>query len=61
MKVISFFIVMSFLFFIGCEAARQGAQEVGKPVGAVTKTVGGVTEGAVDAYGDSDTDNPFNR
>ena len=48
-------------FFAGCEAAHKGAQEVGKPVGSVMRTVGGVTEGATDAYVGQEEENPFNR
>ena len=61
MKTVYFTIALSFIFLVGCEAARQGAQEVGKPVGGVSKVVGGVTEGAADAYGDYEGDNPFHR
>jgi len=59
---ISILIIILFSFtFTGCETAHRGAQEVGKPVGAVMKTVGGVTEGATDAYVGEDEDNPFGR
>jgi len=58
---LGFFLLLSFLFFVGCEQVHQGAQEVGKPVGAVMKTVGGVTEGAVEGYQDSPQENPLNR
>lgn len=58
-------IIAGVIFFgilcAGCETVHQGAQEVGKPVGATMKTVGGVTEGAVEGYTGSQTDNPYNR
>ena len=53
--------ILLLVFCLGCEATRQGAQEVGKPVGGAMKAVGGVTEGAVEGYTDSETDNPYNR
>jgi hypothetical protein len=60
MKTFIFF-VLCFLLCAGCETARQGAQEVGRPIGGAMKAVGGVTEGAVEGYTDEDTDNPYNR
>lgn len=49
------------LFCSGCETVHQGAKEVGKPIGATFKTLGGVSEGAADAYSDEETANPYNR
>ena len=60
MKLIISFILFS-LLCAGCETARQGAQEVGRPIGGAMKAVGGVTEGAVEGYTDQQTDNPYNR
>ena len=60
MKVLAIIFVLSFVL-MGCETMREGAQEVGKPIGAGAKVIGGVSEGAADAYGDKETDNPYNR
>ena len=46
---------------MACEPVHKAAQEVGKPVGAATKAVGGVTEGAAEGYSDKQTENPYNR
>ncbi|MCP4652192.1 MAG: hypothetical protein GY858_02255 [Candidatus Omnitrophica bacterium] len=54
-------LVMVGAFFAGCEATQQAAEGVGAPIGAITKTVGGVTDGAREAYADQETDNPYNR
>jgi len=58
-----FFIAVCFavLFCSGCETVHRGAQEAGKPIGAAFKTLGGVTEGAAEAYADEETANPYNR
>ena len=45
----------------GCETVHQGAKEVGKPIGATMKTVGGVSEGAIEGYSDKPESNPYNR
>ena len=60
MKTVILGIVIA-LFLCGCETVHRGAQEVGKPVGAATDTLGGITEGAVQGYQDKDVDNPYNR
>jgi hypothetical protein len=46
---------------LGCETARRGAQKVGEPIGGTFKTLGGVTEGAVDGYAVEESVNPYNR
>jgi hypothetical protein len=46
---------------VGCETAHKGAKEVGKPIGGTFKVLGGVTEGAADAYADDEGSNPYNR
>ena len=60
-----YFIVVSFLFsfFLGCKTVHKGAKEVGKPIGKTMKTVGGVSEGALEGYSDQDQEgeNPYNR
>jgi len=61
MRLSVIFVFMATVLLVGCETTHRAAQEVGKPVGAVTKTVGGVTEGAAEAYGDYEQDNPYNR
>ena len=61
MRVIFVIMFLASLFFTGCETVRGGAQEIGRPVGAVNKAVGGITEGAAEAYGEENTDNPYNR
>ncbi|MCK9573843.1 MAG: hypothetical protein M0R20_05570 [Candidatus Omnitrophica bacterium] len=60
MKFIIFSMIASF-FLMACEPVHKAAQEVGKPVGAATKAVGGVTEGAAEGYSDKQTENPYNR
>ncbi|MCK4810469.1 MAG: hypothetical protein KAS99_06030 [Candidatus Omnitrophica bacterium] len=61
MRVI-FLVMFLFSFFLsGCETVRSGAQEIGRPVGAVNKAVGGITEGAAEGYGEENVDNPYNR
>ncbi|MCK9614646.1 MAG: hypothetical protein M0R48_03975 [Candidatus Omnitrophica bacterium] len=57
------FIIFSMItfFLMACEPVHKAAQEVGKPVGAATKAVGGVTEGAAEGYSDKQTENPYNR
>ena len=54
-------IMTMFLFLMACEPVHKAAQEVGKPVGAATKAVGGVTEGAADGYSNKQAENPYNR
>ncbi len=49
------------MLLCGCETVHKGAQEAGKPIGATFKAVGGVTEGAAEAYGDEEPANPYNR
>ena len=61
MKVSLSFIFLLSIFLTGCKTVYKGTQEVGKPIGATMKTVGGVTEGAVEGYVDEDSDNPYNR
>jgi len=46
---------------MGCETMHQGAKQVGKPIGGTMKVLGGVTEGANEAYGDDEGSNPYNR
>ena len=48
-------------FLIACEPVHKAAQEVGKPVGAAGKAVGGITEGAAEGYSDKQVENPYNR
>ena len=61
MRIILFACLFISFFSFGCETARQGAQEAGKPIGGTFKVLGGVSEGAADAYGDSGSANPYNR
>ena len=61
MRIIFLIAFLFSLSFIGCETVREGAQEVGKPLGAIQRSVGGVSEGAREAYEDKDYDNPYNR
>lgn len=60
MKIIILSIIMP-LFLMACEPVHKAAQEVGKPVGAAGKAVGGITEGAAEGYSDKQTENPYNR
>ena len=60
MKFAILITIMSF-FLMACEPVHKAAQEVGKPVGAATKTVGGITEGATEGYSNKQTENPYNR
>ncbi|MBD3264021.1 MAG: hypothetical protein GF375_02840 [Candidatus Omnitrophica bacterium] len=60
MKFIFLIIGLIFLFG-GCETVHKGAKEVGKPIGGTMKAVGGVTEGAAEAYGDEEPENPYSR
>jgi len=60
-KIILLMILFLSPLLMGCETVHRGAQEVGKPIGAATKAVGGITEGAAQSYGDQETDNPFDR
>lgn len=60
MKLTIIIVVMSF-FFMACEPVHKAAKEVGKPVGAAGKAVGGITEGAAEGYSDKQTENPYNR
>ena len=57
-----------FLFFIllslgGCETVYEGSKKGGEVIGKTTRTVGGVTEGAVDGYIGQETpeENPYGR
>ena len=61
MKFIILILFMLSIFATGCQTVREGAQEVGKPIGGATKALGGVSEGAVEGYTDSETDNPYGR
>ena len=61
MRILMLLLLLLNILLVGCETIHEGAQEVGKPIGAAAKTVGGVTEGAAEAYGDKETDNPYNR
>lgn len=60
MKFTILIVTMSF-FLMACEPVHKAAQEVGKPVGAAGKAVGGITEGAAEGYSDKQTENPYNR
>jgi len=60
MKAIVFCFLFS-VFLTACQTVREGAQEVGKPIGGTMKAVGGVTEGAVEGYVGEEEDNPYNR
>jgi hypothetical protein len=60
MKILMLIVIMSF-FLMACEPVHKAAQEVGRPVGAATKAVGGVTEGAADGYSNKQAENPYNR
>ena len=61
MKILLIAVCCGSLLCGGCETVHKGAQEVGKPIGSTFKAVGGVTEGAADAYADEETANPYNR
>ena len=60
MKFLAITVVLSFLL-MGCETVHEGARTVGKPIGAGAKVVGSVSDGALETYGDKETDNPYNR
>ncbi|MCF7869919.1 MAG: hypothetical protein K9L69_01380 [Candidatus Omnitrophica bacterium] len=52
------------LFFVtGCAKVKEGAKEVGKPVGKTMDTMGGLSEGAVEGYSDTGREqpNPYDR
>ncbi len=61
----SFFLVllMSIFVFTGCGPLREGAKEVGRPVGKTIDTLGGVSEGALEGYSETgrEQSNPYDR
>ncbi|MBN3040659.1 MAG: hypothetical protein JW867_05990 [Candidatus Omnitrophica bacterium] len=61
MRLLLIGIFLMSIIFAGCETVREGAQEVGKPIGGTMKAMGGITEGAAEGYGDSESANPYNR
>lgn len=56
-------LLISFLTFAGCAKVKEGAKEVGKPVGKTMDTMGGLSEGAVEGYSDTGREqpNPYDR
>ncbi|MCF7878141.1 MAG: hypothetical protein K9L95_01555 [Candidatus Omnitrophica bacterium] len=42
----------------GCAKVKEGAKEVGKPVGKTMDTMGGISEGAVEGYSDTGKEQP---
>ena len=62
MKIAALRIFLFSLLFLGCDSAREGARTIGRPIGATQKVLGGVSEGAREAYSDDDAqDNPYKR
>jgi len=45
----------------GCESVHQGARDVGRPVGSVSRLPGSVMEGAAEGVAGKPTPNPYNR
>jgi len=60
MRILAMLLVLSFVL-MGCETVHEGAKTVGKPIGEGAKVVGSVSDGALETYGDKETDNPYNR
>jgi hypothetical protein len=56
-------LVVSFFALTGCAKVKEGAEEVGKPVGKTMDTMGGLSEGAVEGYSDTGREqpNPYDR
>lgn len=48
-------------FLAGCESVHQGAREVGKPAGSVSRLPNSVMEGAAEGVAGKPTPNPYNR
>lgn len=52
-------------WLLGCvstmENANRGAQDVGRPVGGVTRLPGSVMEGAAEGVAGQPNQNPYNR
>ena len=63
MRLIAIIMVISVLCFIGCETTQKAGEEVGKPIGKSFKSLGGVSDGALEGYmgQESDEDNPYGR
>lgn len=66
MKIISTLILAGSLAALaGCastmENVNQGARDVGRPVGGVTRVPGSVLEGAAQGVAGQPTANPYNR
>ncbi len=56
-------LLVSCFIFAGCAQVKEGAKEVGKPIGETMDTMGGVSEGAAEGYSDTghEQPNPYNR
>ena len=63
MKLIALLAAISLLIFIGCETTQKAGEEVGKPLGKSFKSLGGVSDGALEGYmgQESEEDNPYGR
>ncbi|MCF7870089.1 MAG: hypothetical protein K9L84_04995 [Candidatus Omnitrophica bacterium] len=58
-----FVLLVSVFTLIGCAKVKEGAKEVGKPVGKTMDTMGGLSEGAGEGYSDTGKEqpNPYDR
>ncbi len=62
-RIMNLILAFSLLAAVGCETVNKGASKVGEGVGATTKVLDSVADGAVDGYmgKESSEDNPYGR
>lgn len=56
-------LIISCVFFIGCETVKEGGRTVGRGIGETANTVGTISEGGAEAVQGKTTDeeNPYGR